>query len=118
MTWHPTTNLIQSELLTPEQREALKAWPHGHEYYCLGGDWVSCTDDPAWSSHIVYRGKPVPVVTSVWFNVYRSPVAMSLVSTQCKSRDDADFYAAKDRIDVLRIDTCNGVSTAHLEGLK
>ena len=117
MTWHPTTNLIQTELLTPEQRAALKAWPHGYErYYGDYGVWDNAT--PTWRDDVVYRGKPAPVVTSVWFNVYRSPVAMSLVSTQCKSREDADLYAAKYRIDVLRIDTCNGVSTAHLEGLK
>jgi len=33
------------------------------------------------------------------------------------SREEADDVAWTTRVDVLRIDTCNGVSTAHLEGL-
>jgi len=111
MTWHTTTNLIQTDLLTREQREALKAWPHGVEAYLGDGEWIEC--NPAWKPKRVYRGKPAPVVTSVWFNVYPS-----MMHKPRESRADADLYAAPNRIDVLRIDTCNGVSTAHLEGLK
>jgi len=112
MTWHPTTNLVQTDLLTEEQLAALKAWPHGHEYYCGRGEW----DDgkkPTWVDDSVYRGKPAPVVTSVWFNCYNHSMTGPHVR-----RAQADRYEAKGRIDVLRIDTCNGVSTAHLEGLK
>jgi len=112
MTWHPTTNLIQMGLLTEEQREALKAWPHGVECYYGDGEWDGCSN-PMWVEDYVYRGKPAPVVTSVWFNVYQSSVSISH-----KSRALADYYASEARIDVLRTDTCNGVSTAHLEGLK
>jgi hypothetical protein len=111
MTWHPTTNLIQTDLLTREQREALKAWPHGYKFY-TSGVWVSCFLD--WSMNdAVYRGKPVPVVTSKWFNVYPD-----LMDFPYYSREVADSSASERRINVLRIDTYNGVSTAHLEGLK
>jgi hypothetical protein len=111
MTWHPTTNLIQTDLLTEEQLAELKAWPHGYEYYFGHGDWED--GKPTWFADIVYRGKPAPVVTSVWFNVYRNAVSIPHIS-----RGEADIYATKSRIDILRIDTSNGVSTAHLEGLK
>jgi len=109
MTWHPTTNLIQTDLLTPEQLAALKAWPHGHEYYCGGDMWFVC--NPVWHNNFVYRGKPV--VTSKWFNVSpRDTVG------PYETRELADICSSFDRIDVLRVDTCGGVSTAHLEGLK
>jgi len=67
MTWHPTTNRIQFCHLTKEEQDALKAWPHGWECFTSSGGW-STRDDPMWSAHLVYRGKPVPVETSVWFN--------------------------------------------------
>jgi hypothetical protein len=109
MTWHPTTNLIQNELLTPEQREALKAWPHGHEFY-TSGMWVSCFLD--WSMNdAVYRGKPV--VTRKWFNLYPDETMGPY-----KTRKMADLSGLFDRINVLRIDTSDNISTAHLEGLK
>jgi hypothetical protein len=111
MTWHPTTNLIQTGLLTLKQRDALKAWPHGYELYA-SGVWVSCL--PVWSmKDDVYRGKPAPVVTSVWFNRYRDAMTGPYYS-----REEADDIAWITRVYVLRIDTCNSVSTAHLEGLK
>ena len=111
MTWHPTTNLIQTDLLTPEQLAALKAWPHGHEYYCGGDMWFVC--NPVWHNHFVYRGKTAPVVTSKWFNVYKNSMSKAY-----ELRAHADYYAAVGRINVLRNDTCNGVTTSHLEGLK
>jgi len=111
MTWHPTTNLIQTDLLTPEQQKALYEWPHGHEYYYGDGVWDDGT--PTWLEDIVYRGKPAPVVTSVWFNRHNDGM-----SGPYRTRQWADQCATHGRIDVLRIDTCNGVSTAHLEGLK
>jgi len=113
MTWHPTTNRVQCELLTPEEEKALKVWTHGHEIYDTAyEEWINCPE-PIWSNTSTYRGKPAPVVTSIWFNVYQSSVSISH-----KSRELADYYASEARIDLLRIDTCNGVSTAHLEGLK
>jgi hypothetical protein len=111
MNWHPTTNLIQTDLLTPEQLAALKAWPHGYEFY-TSGMWVSCFLD--WSlNDAVYRGKPAPVVTSMWFNVYSD-----VVDGPYYSMEVADSSASECRIGVLRIDTSDNVSTAHLEGLQ
>jgi len=112
MTWHPTTNRIQTQLLTPEERSALEAWPHGWECFTVYAKWES-REDPSWSEDTVYRGKPAPVVTSQWFNRYAEEMCGPY-----KSRRAADFGALGHRIDVLRIDTCNGVSTAHLEGLE
>jgi hypothetical protein len=109
MTFDPTTNRIQTVHLTPEERAALEAWPHGWEYY--DEEWHNI--NPSWASFRVYRGKPAPVVTSIWFNVYKNSMSIPY-----GSRAYADLHAFKDRIDVLRIETCNGVSTAHLEGLK
>ena len=111
MTWHPTTNRVQTDLLTPEQQKALYEWPHGHEYYYGDGVWDDGT--PTWLEDTVYRGKPAPVVRSIWFSRYNN----SMVGPY-KTREEADECASTRRIDVLRIDTCNGVSTAHLEGLK
>ena len=111
MTWLPTTNLIQTDLLTPEQLAALKAWPHGYEYYYGDGVWDDGT--PTWLDDAVYRGKLAPVVTSVWFNVYKNSMSKAY-----ELRAHADYYAAVGRINVLRNDTCNGVTTSHLEGLK
>ena len=68
MTWHPTTNLIQTEHMTPEQRATLEDWSHGWEYFSFGS-WNDTTN-PAWHRETVYRGKPALVVTSVWFNVH------------------------------------------------
>ena len=110
MTWHPTTNLIQTDLLTREQRLKLEAWPHGHEYY-YAGEWNDGT--PAWLDDSVYRGKPDPVVTSMRFNVYSD-----MMDGPYYSREVADSSASDCRIGVLRIDTSDNVSTAHLEGLK
>lgn len=111
MTWHPTTNRIQTVHLTPEERAALEAWPHGIEFYDLGA-WSDCKK-PIWHGEEVYRGKTPTVVTSVWFNQTRYDMYGPY-----NSRHDADIAAPSNRIDVLRIDTCNGVSTAYLVGLK
>ena len=111
MTWHPTTNRIQFCHLTPEERAALEAWPHGWEFFYFES-WNN-VDNPEWARNSVYRGKPAPVVTSVWFNRYRDTMAGPY-----RTQEDADAAAWTSRIDVLRIDTCNGVSTAHLEGLE
>lgn len=53
----------------------------------------------------------VEPVSSLWYNVYPSGPAQPH-----KSRKQADIVATK-RLAVLRVDTCNGVSTAHLEGV-
>ena len=111
MTFDPTTNCIPFGLLTIEQQAALSSWPHGWECFASSCGW-SNRDHPMWSGHLAYRGKPAPVVTSVWFNRYRDEMTGPYYS-----REEADDVAWTTRVDVLRIDTCNGVSTAHLEGL-
>lgn len=112
MTFDPTTNRIQTVHLTPEERAALEAWPHGWEAN-VGGWYTTSLPCDTWSPHFVYRGKPAPVVTSVWFNRHNDGM-----SGPFTTRKSADHCAYSNRVDVLRIDTCNGVSTAHLEGLE
>lgn len=64
----PTTNRIPFKLLTSEEQEALMAWPHGWEVHDSG--WWKDRPHPIWSPNAVYRGKPEPVVTRVYHNVY------------------------------------------------
>lgn len=105
----PKTNLIQFAFLGESARNSLRNWPWGWEFYSFRqGGWKRL-DQAAWCEDVVYRGKPAPVVTSVWFNVYQ------LKTDVFNSRRDADLLSNPDRIAVLRIDTCNGVSTAELE---
>ena len=105
----PTTNRVQFKLMTKAERAALYAWRHGWEYFGPCG-WEVIID-PTWFSTTVYRGLPKPVVTSERFNVYPQGPSPKAYST----REKADDIAGATRIAVLRIDTCNGVSTAHLE---
>jgi hypothetical protein len=108
----PTTNRITFGLLTEDEQKLLNAWPHGWEFYSLS-QWVS-NDPPDWVSHIVYRGKPAPVVTSWYRNVQAGGSTGNILYS---SRAEADLNADGKRIGVLRIDTCNGVSTPHLEDI-
>ena len=114
MTFDPTTNRIPFDLLTEDERAALKAWPHGWEYFGRWANGWNLCDLPEWAAVAVYRGKPAPVVTSTWRNLYVKTMSVELRP----SRHEADKNAVDGRIAVLRIDTCNGVSTAHLEDVK
>jgi hypothetical protein len=106
----PTTNRIPFKLMTGDERAALYAWPHGWEYFGVCG-WEETPEPvPSWFSTTVYRGKPAPVVTSVWQNIY----VRGACESRYRSRESADKHSGG-RIGVLRIDTCNGVSTPHLE---
>lgn len=111
MTFDPTTNRIPFDLLTEDERVAMQSWPHGWTYLTFSG-WSEI--NPKWAGGIVYRGNPAPVVTSKWFNVYDAWPA----SRSHPTREKADGAADKARIAVMRIDTCNGVSTAHLEDVE
>jgi hypothetical protein len=108
MDFDPTTNRIPFDLLTEDERAALKSWLHGWTYHGMD-EWLEIK--PKWMGNTVYRGKPAPVVTSKWFNVYPNGPMPRAYS----HRETAEGCANCDRIAVLRIDTCNGVSTAHLE---
>lgn len=106
----PTTNRIPFGLLSEDEQTALIHWPHGFEFWWEEDGWDHAI--PCWDKAIIYRGKPAPAVTSKRFNVYPDGV----VNTTHTSREKADKAADNDvRIAVLRIDICNGVSTAHLE---
>lgn len=109
MTFDPTKNRVPYGLLSEDEQTALIHWPHGWQAY-KGCDWVSIASSN-WGESVVYRGKPAPVVTSLWFNVYPSGPMPRMYS----KRETADECANVDRIAVLRIDTCNRVSTVHLE---
>jgi hypothetical protein len=107
----PTTNRVPLGLLTDEEKKILMNWPHGVEFFHRDGVWRDVV--PGWFLSDVYRGKPAPVVTSKWFNVY----ADGHTSIPHDPFYLANIHKKADRIAVLRIDTCNGVSTAHLEEL-
>ena len=115
MTFDPTTNRVPWYLLTDEEKAAMQAWPHGFE--CGFEYGASCVwktvPKPSWSWATVYRAKPKPVVTSTWQNIYPDGVNHSLH----KSRTYADRVGSTLRIAILRRDTVNGVTTAHLEDL-
>lgn len=68
MTFDPTTNRSPFGLLSEDEQESLKKWSGGWEFY-HASDWFS-TVAPFWDTDTTYRGKPAPVVTSKWFNVY------------------------------------------------
>jgi hypothetical protein len=104
----PTTNRIQFGMLTDEEQKAMKSWPHGWECHSLR-HWHEI-DGTEFYGGVIYRGKPAPVVTSTWFNVY--PYGPSRADNS--TRKSADENCSPHRIAVLRIDTCNGVQ-AHLE---
>lgn len=105
----PTTNRVPFELLTKQERNVLRSWPHGIEFYA-SRRWYE-TDTHMWSCDVVYRGKPAPVVTSKWVNVYSDGL------TSLHNHRSEYYLAGCKPIAVLRIDTCNGVSTAHIEEL-
>jgi hypothetical protein len=105
----PTTNRIPFGLLSEDEQTALIHWPDGWQAY-IGCEWVSIASSN-WTESVVYRGKPKPVVTSVWCNVYSNGVTGLAYTSRAKT----DLEVGPTRIAVLRIDTCNGVSTAHLE---
>lgn len=109
----PITNLIQYAFLEESARNSLRNWPYGVEFYSFRwGKWMPL-EQAAWCDDMVYRGLPKPVVTSEWFNIYPRGPSPRAYST----RKIADDIAGVDRIVVMRIDTCNGVSTADFEGL-
>jgi len=67
-----TKNTLAFGLMTPEDQEALKAWPHGWEVF-TGPQWVNA-DDPMWILSNTYRAKPAPVAeTRVLYGNPSSP---------------------------------------------
>ena len=98
----PTTNRIPFGLLSEDEQTALMDWPHGFEFWREDDGWDHVI--PCWDNATIYRGKPAPVV----FNVYPSNAHKRRAISNSTPCSDS-------RIAVLRIDTCNGVSTTYLE---
>jgi hypothetical protein len=110
----PTTNRIIYGLLTKEEQEVLSNWENGLEVYDNG--WHN-KGDRYLNSGSVYRAKPLGAVTSIWHNVYSEGGLIQEFSRECSTRDLADENARNrpPRIAVLRVDTCNGVTTVHID---
>ncbi len=63
----PTTNIPPFDLLTPEEKEAFEAWPHGWEVFMRSFMTTEAGDR---LPMIVYRGKPAPSVETYFCDVY------------------------------------------------
>ena len=112
MTFDPTQNRSPVKLLSSEEFQTLKDWPHGHQLWSFEEVWVD-VPLPKWITSCIYRGKPGPVVENQWYNLYKLKP-----DSGYNSREEADMRCRlADRIGVLRIDTINDVSTCHLEDL-
>jgi hypothetical protein len=120
----PTTNKIIFGLLTEEEQEVLSNWENGLEVYDNGWHNLEVYDngwhnkgDRYLNSGSVYRTKPLRAVTSIWHNVYSEGGIIHDFGRPCSTRDSADENSRNrpTRIAVLRVDTCNGVTTVHLE---
>lgn len=68
----PTTNRIPVGLLTQEESDTLKTWPHGWETFTYRhpNTWITI-EAPSWVIDYVYRGKPAPAVKVGYANVYK-----------------------------------------------
>jgi hypothetical protein len=109
----PTTNRVPMHLLTEEEANIMITWPHGWTTY-YSGSFQTVRQEPSRDENHVYRGRLAPPpVTSTWENV--GPSGSDGVT--CYSREQADKRARALRIAVLRIDMCENVWTAHLEGV-
>lgn len=108
----PAKNMIQYAFLGESERNSLRNWPWGWDYYSFHQRRWLPLDKPFWCDETVYRGLPKLVVTSEWFNIYPQGAFPHTHLTR-ENADEADCFNR--RIAVLRIDACNGVKTAHLE---
>ena len=114
MNFDPTTNRIPFGLLTPEEQAALKAWPHGIEYYsCVNYYWRDC--DPVWDANLTYRGKPAPKVTSYWFNIYDGDRIGQIWTSQDAAATAKGSALVPNNIITMRMQICNGEVTVTKE---
>lgn len=58
MTFDPTKNERPTMLLSADEQRAMEQWPHGHEVLFSFG-WATI-DEPCWTPHLTYRGRPAP----------------------------------------------------------
>jgi hypothetical protein len=112
----PKTNRVPYGLLTEEEREVLCTWPHGWEYYTCSEWKLTHASKGYFGSGEIYRGKPAPpIITSTWTNVYKEEVcALKHFSRKICDESRASRFTL---VAVLRIDTENGISSAHLEAV-
>lgn len=108
MTFDPTTNRIPFGLLSEDEQTELIHWPHGFQVY--GGEWLDC--NPAWSSEIVYRGKPAPVTITTWTLLSPNGALSWSYGTR---REALESSCVDDAIGLGRVDICNGVPSFTFE---
>ena len=102
-----SNNKIPFGMLTEEEQEHMRHWPHGVEMYCADDAWDYCRP-AAWVKSLTYRTKPAPKpVTRVeWFNDYGDETEHAgWRSIWYSSREDADKKGqlVKNRLAVHRI---------------
>jgi hypothetical protein len=100
----PTTNRIPFFLLTPEEREALLAWPHGWEY--LYYELTAPMLNPANYPNLVSRGKPAPKKITYYCNVYDNCIGF-----ENHTIEDCKIYAPSSTLGVLQVDVVNDTPT-------
>jgi hypothetical protein len=110
----PTTNRIQFGLLAPEEKEVMRGWPHGWEYYSLSDERWYTPYVPAWDSNITYRCKPVPVTVTTYLAIFDN----GDVGFTFRSYEEAfsNGFPSGNLVGVLRIDITNGVLRVKLVG--
>jgi hypothetical protein len=102
----PTTNRIPFGLLTPEERKALMAWPHGWEYTITNSGWFSTSLDEASYDSVVYRGKPAPKKITYYCNVYDNCIGF-----ENHTIEDCKSYAPSSTLGILQVDVVNDTPT-------
>jgi hypothetical protein len=112
MTFDPTTNRIPFGLLTPEEQDLIRQWPHGWEHYQHDkGVWIGLG---FWgNAEHVYRGKPAPKVKSYWFNIYDG----DNIGTIWTNQDAANYASLRENRNTvtMRMQICNGEVTVTKE---
>jgi hypothetical protein len=105
----PTTNRIPFCLLTPEEREALLAWPHGWEYLYSAYELTAPMLNPANYPNLVSRGKPAPKKTTYYCNVYDNCIGFENRTIEaCKIRASRPYPAS---LGILQVDIINDTPT-------
>jgi hypothetical protein len=100
----PTTNRIPFCLLTPEEREALLAWPHGWEYLYDG--LTEPMSNPANYPKLASRGKPAPKKITYYCNVYEDCLGLEFPTVgECKEN------IARSTLGFLQVDVVNDTPT-------
>lgn len=113
MTFDPTTNRIQWKHLTEEEKEVLKAWEHGWEFWHRDFEEWTEADQVSWHPEIVYRAKPAPVVKSSWQNVHTSLNGIPYAGMACETL--AEARRGSTDIGIIRLDLIDGKLSVEVE---